>query len=95
MASPDTVHVSLSLEESPSAAVHPDDCPGTLSSTHGLDNVFDEMVTSGFDNGEGEVTFDFEPLHYCLVLLLPQEKKAGLTPLRRRVLTLHYRTCLL
>ena len=61
MALPGAVHVSLSLEDSPLATICTDDCPGTLSSTCRLDDVFAEMKTFDFDNEEGEVVFDFEP----------------------------------
>ena len=61
MAAPGTVHVSLSLEESPLATVHSDDHPGAFLSAHGLAHVFAKMVNSILDEGKKEVAFDFEP----------------------------------
>ena len=60
-ASPDTIHVSLSLEDSPLATICPVAPLGTLLSTHRLVDVFATMKTFGVNDGEGTVTFDFEP----------------------------------
>ena len=61
MTSPGTLHVPLSLDDSPLATVCTVAPNGTLSSTHRLDDVFSTMKTFGINDGEGTIMFDFEP----------------------------------
>ena len=74
---PSAVPVSMSLAESPLAAVCAVDSPGTLSSTHGLDDFFAEMKTSDFNDGESEVMFNFEPASSLSCSTAPSRQEIG------------------